>query len=140
MVLLIQVPGGLVNQVAHHFGLGMQFRQGKLNGLIGGQGLAPGFALFGVIHRLVDAELRRAQGRGRLPDAVFVQESLRHDQAVALVSQIGFRIDGHMHILDRYDAVVRRHVEGPIHLHHFKARRGDWHQKGGDAEALARLA
>ena len=55
--------------------------------LVGGQRLAERLALLGVLDRLVDAELRRAEARRGLADAVLVEEVLHDLQAPALAAE-----------------------------------------------------
>ena len=78
-----------MDQGAQHFAARMQFDQGKLNALVGGQRLAEGFSLAGVLHGFVHAVLSRAQARGRLSDTVLVEEVLHDLQAAPLAAEDG---------------------------------------------------
>ena len=61
-----------------------------------GERLAERLALLGVLDRLVDAELRRAEARRGLADAVLVEEVLHDLQAAALAAEDG--AVGHAHV------------------------------------------
>ena len=75
-------PRRVPDELAQHGGLGVQLDQRELDALVGRQRLAPRDALVGVGHGLVDAELRGAERRRRLADAVLVHEVLGQLEAV----------------------------------------------------------
>ncbi len=76
-----------MDQRAQHFRLRLQFDQRKLDALVAGQRLAERRALERILHRLIDAVLRRAQRGRRLADAVLVEEVLHHLQRLALAAE-----------------------------------------------------
>ncbi len=92
----------------------------------------------GVLDGSVDAELRRAQARRRLPDAVLVEEVLGHLQASILAAED--RRVGHAHVGEADVRVVGRHVERPEELDDLEARAVGGHEERGDAEPVAGLA
>ena len=74
--------------------------------------LAPRDPLVGVGDRLVDAELRRAERRRRLADAVLVHEVLGQLEPVVDARRTPRR-RRHAHVGQRHLGVVGRHVERP---------------------------
>ena len=62
-----------MDQRAQHLALGLQFDQRKLDALVGREWFAERFALTRIGNRFVDAELRGAEARGGLADAVLVE-------------------------------------------------------------------
>ena len=70
-----------MDEGTQHLALGLELDQRELDALVSRQCLAEGLALLGVGDRFVDAELRRTEARGRLADAVLVEEVLHHLQA-----------------------------------------------------------
>ena len=77
MVLPVERPRGEADQLAQHRGLGVQLDERELDRLVARQRLAPRDPRVRVRDRLVDAELRGAERRRGLADAVLVDEVLR---------------------------------------------------------------
>src|SRR5258705_310763 len=67
-VLAVEVPGGLVDKVAHHLAFRMQLGKRPLDRLVRRQLLAEHRTGAGVFDALVDAVLRDADARGGLAD------------------------------------------------------------------------
>ncbi len=111
MMLLIEPPGRLADQLAQHRRLGVQLDQRELDALIHRQRLAPGDPLIGVAHRLINTELTSPKRRGRLADPVLMHEMLREVEPLADLAEHRLRADPH--IGECHLGVVGRHVERP---------------------------
>ena len=115
----------------------MQLDERELDALIGRELLAPGDAGVCVGGGLVDAVLGGTERRGGLADAVLVHEVLGEIEPVVDPSEHGVGPDAH--VGERHFRVVCRHVERPpveVDAEPGRVRR---HEKGGDANRLARL-
>ncbi|KAJ4348757.1 uncharacterized protein N0V89_010135 [Didymosphaeria variabile] len=73
--------GGFADEEAQHLALGGELDEGKLDGLVMGEGRAEGGAGISVGDGLLDAVGGGAEGGGSLPDAVFVDEGLGDAEA-----------------------------------------------------------
>src|SRR3989475_1613556 len=116
VVLMVQLPGGLPHELAHHLALGLQLHQRPLDGLTTRQRLPECDTLPRVLHRLVDTVLRRADARSGLTDAVLMRERVGECQAVPFASQ--HRVRCYAHVGQRDLGMVGRHVERPPHEVH----------------------
>ena len=100
--------------------------------------LAPGGAPVGVGDGFVDAELRGAERRRRLADAVLVHEVL--GQLEAVVEAAEHRVGADPHVGQRDLGVVGRHVERPPEEVDAEPGRVGRHEEGGDADRRAGVA
>src|SRR6185437_10501701 len=91
MIPAVEMPGGLVDESAHHLAFRVQLGERKLDRLVRRQRLAEDHALARIGDALVDAVLRDADARGGLADAVLVDEMLRDDEPLALAAEDGAR-------------------------------------------------
>src|SRR5258708_34654945 len=80
-VLAVEVPGGLVDKVAHYLAFRMQLGKRPLDRLVRRQLLADHRTGAGVFDALVDAVLRDADARGALADTVLLDEILGDAEA-----------------------------------------------------------
>src|SRR5690606_2161018 len=85
MVLVIELPRRLADEIAYEFGFGVKLGKRPLDRLPCAQGLPKGNALIGILHGFVDTELRNAQARCRLPDSVLMNERVRQVKAVTFL-------------------------------------------------------
>jgi hypothetical protein len=86
---LVEHGGRVTHQLPEHGRLGVQLDQRELDALVCRQALAPRDATVGVGDGLVDAELRSAQRRRRLADAVLVYEVLGQVEPVVDTAEEG---------------------------------------------------
>ncbi len=135
---LVHLPRGLADQQAQHLGLGGQFHQRPLDGLVLRQGAAERLAHPGVFDALIDAIDRRPQRAGRLADAVFVHEGLGQGQPA--LRRPKHRAVGRPDIGETDPWVVGGHVEGPHPLLDLHPRIIGGDQDAGDAAGVAVLA
>src|SRR5438034_4696758 len=77
VVLEVQLPGRLADELPHHLTLGVEFYQRPLDGLAARQRLSKRYPLPRVLHRLVDAVLGGTHAGRSLTDAVLVSEGVR---------------------------------------------------------------
>ena len=134
--VLVHAPRGLVDERPEHLALRLQLDQRELDRLVARERLTERGSGLGVLHRAVDAELRGAEARRGLADAVLVEEMLHHRQASALAAEYGGV--GDPHAGERDMRVVGGHVEGPEVLLDRETGGVDRHEKRGDALAATR--
>src|SRR5579883_3139921 len=96
MLVAVEMPGGLVDEIAHHFAFRVKLGERPLDRLVDGERLAEDDAVARVFDALVDAVLRDADTRRGLADAVLVDEMLRHDEPFALAAQNCARRHAHI--------------------------------------------
>src|SRR5579883_2378222 len=138
MVLAVEMPSRLVDEVAHHLAFRVKLGEWPLDRLVGGERLAEDPARAGIFDALIDAVLRDADARCRLADAVLMDEMLGHDEALALAAQdAALR---HAHILERHLGMVARHGERPPHELDLEAGGVRGHEKSGDPQGIAFLS
>ena len=137
MMLLIEPPSRLTDQLAQHRCLGVQLDQRELDALIHRHRLAPGDPLVGVAHRLINTELTGPERRRRLTDPVLMHEMLREIEPLADLAEHRFWADPH--IGECHLGVIGRHVERPPEKLNREPLGIGRHQKRGDAVRCARL-
>ena len=100
--------------------------------------LAPRDSAVGVRHRLVDTELRGAERRRRLADAVLVHEVLC--QFEPAVDAAEHRVGADADVRQRDLGMVGRHVERPPEELDLETRRVGRDEKGADPLRVAGVA
>ena len=111
VVVLVERAGRRADELAQHRRLGVQLDERELDALVRRQLLVPGGPAVGVGDGLVDAELRGAERRRGLADAVLVDERL--GQVEAVIDPTEHRVGADPHVGHRDLGVVGRHVERP---------------------------
>ena len=103
-----------------HLALRLELDERELDRLVRGERLAERGADLGVLDRLVDAELGRAEARRGLADAVLVEEVLHDTEPASLTTED--RAVGHADVGETDVGVVGRHVERPQELDDLEPR------------------
>ena len=137
VVALVELGGGGSHEEPKGGRVGMQFHEGKLDGLIGRQFFPPGHAVVGVADRFVDAVLGRAEGGGRLANAVLMNKVLGQLETVIDPAEDGVGADPDVAQGDL--GMISGHIERPPEEVDGEPGRVRWDEEGRDPKGLSGL-